>query len=284
MRSFFLFLVLLVMLPAPVGAQSSSGEKAGGSPELDAAEPEAAAVTEKNLMASERFWPYHVALTRAWQPAGREKPLRQGRRGVLIRVESSGVARIDFGRHGRYDVPVGETDLVERANRVRRGELGKMGPNFALAIGNRLFHSHSMHPVGFPAAAERPGFLCVFADPSEEGFAELATRLAFVHDRHGVFTILFPQGDHPDARVSAELRSLSWAAALVYDRLSEPYTRTLIDEETPLPYVMLQTAEGRVLFEGRWEADLFPVLTAVLDEAFADASLPLPVVDPEQKP
>jgi hypothetical protein len=284
MRRVFLLLVLLTILHAPLGAQSSGEEKTGRPPELDAAKPEVAAVTEKNLVASERFWPYHVALIRAWQPAGREKPLRQGRRGVLIRVESSGVARIDFGRHGRYDVPVGETDLVERANRVRRGELGKMGPNFALAIGNRLFHSHSMHPVGFPAAAERPGFLCVFADPGEEGFAELATHLALLHDRHGVFTIFFPQGDHPDAQVSTELRSLGWAAALVYDHLSEPYTRTLIDEETALPYVMLQTGEGRVLFEARWDTDLLPVLTAALDKAFADTSLPLPMADPEQKP
>ena len=65
--------------------------------------------------------------------------------GVLIRVEASGLARIDFGRDGLYEVPVGATDLVERANRIRTGELRKMAPNFVLAIGPRLVDSAGAH-------------------------------------------------------------------------------------------------------------------------------------------
>jgi hypothetical protein len=222
-------------------------------------------------------------LTKAWQPYGRERPLRQGRRGVLIRVEGSGVARVDFGRHGLYEVPVADTDLVDRANRVRRGELNKMGPNFALAIGSRLLHSRSMRPLGFPAAAERPGFLCVFADPAAKGFAELAAGLAALHDRHGVWTILFPQGDHPDAKVSEQLESLNWTVAVVYDYLSEAYTRTLLPEETPLPALVLQTNEGRVLFESGWKADVVPALTAALDEAFGGTTAAGPAAAPEKQ-
>jgi hypothetical protein len=203
---------------------------------------------------------------------------------VLIRLENAGLARIDFGRHGLYEVPVGETDLVERANRVRRGELGKIGPNFALALGNRLFHSDSMHPVGFPTAAERPGFLCVFADPLAEGFGEMAAGLAPLHDRHGVWTILFPQGEYPDAQIAQHLGSLSWTVTLVHDRLAEPYTRTLVDEETPLPFLLLHTNEGRVLFRSGWKADVVPALTAALDEAFGDVSLPVPSGDLEKTP
>jgi hypothetical protein len=196
-------------------------------------------------------------------------------------VEDAGVARIDFGRHGLYDVPVGDTDLVERANRVRRGELDKVAPNFALALGPRLFDPRTMLRVGLPAAAERPGFLCVFADPGAEGFAELATGLAPLHDRHGVWTILFPQGDHPDAEVSEQMGSLGWTATVVLDYLSEPYTRTLVNEETPLPYLMLQTNEGRVLFRSGWTPDVMPALAAALDAAFGGAAATAPTADPE---
>lgn len=276
MRSFFPCLLLLAILPGPLWAESSGEQTTNQAAKPAAAQVDAAAVTEKNLMANERFWPYHVALTEAWQPAGREKPLRQGRRGVLIRVEDSGLVRIDFGRHGLYEVPVGETDLVERANRVRRSELGKLGPNFALALGNRLFHAESLHPVGFPTAAERPGFLCVFADPLEEGFIELAAGLAPLHERHGVWTILFPQGEYPDPQMAQYLGSLDWTVVLVHDRLSEPYTRTLVDEKTPLPYVMLQTNEGHVLFESEWKPDVVPALAAALDEAFGDTTTTAP--------
>jgi hypothetical protein len=168
---------------------------------------------------------------------------------------------------------------------VRRGELHKMGPNFALAIGNRVFHPAVLQPVGFPTVAERPGFLCVFADPGAEGFAELATALAPLHDRHGVWTILFPQGDHPDAQMGKKLGSLQWTVPVVYDFLSEAYTRTLIDEKTPLPALLLQTNEGRVLLlQSAWKAEAVPALTAALDAAFGGTSAMAPVVDPGKKP
>ena len=139
-------LVLLV-------AQASFGEEAASAePTLDpggpigatmtlhpVADPDAPAVTQQNLMASERFWPYHVELVRSWTPEAGEKPLAAGRRGVLIRVDSAELARIDFGRHGQHAVPIGATDLLANANRIRLGELRKLGPNFALAIGPRVF-------------------------------------------------------------------------------------------------------------------------------------------------
>ena len=61
--------------------------------------------------------------------------MQAGNVGVLIRVEAPGVARVDFGRDGLHEVPVVKTDLVERANQIRRGEAEKLAPNFLLAIG-----------------------------------------------------------------------------------------------------------------------------------------------------
>lgn len=231
-------------------------------------------VTPANLMQSERLWPYKVTLTAAWKPPGREKPLRAGTTGVLIRVESATAARVDFSADGKYDVPVDRTDLVKRANRIRRGEVKKEIPNFTLAIANRALDptADPLVVLSPPRVATHPGFLCVFADPSGQEFPAIAAALAPLRDRHDVLTIFFPQGDHPDVPLRDRLRDLGWMVPFVYDFLSEPYTRTLLDEKTPLPAVLLQTKEGRVVFLSSWRADLVPELTAALDESFGGAS------------
>jgi hypothetical protein len=239
----------------------------------EVADPDAPAVTGENLLASERFWPYQVALVEPWTPEGRAQPLQPGTRGVLIRVEASGRARIDFGRNGRHAVPLGVTDLLQGANRIRRGEERKAGPNFALAIGSKLVDPESdrLAPFGLPRALGRPGFLCVFADPDADDFAGLAAALAPLQERHGVLTILFPQGQHPDARVRDRLRALDWSVPFAYDFLAEAYSRSLLPDASPLPALLLQTDEGRLLFQSPWRAGIVPELASALDEAFGTA-------------
>jgi hypothetical protein len=53
----------------------------------------------------------------------------------------------------------------------------------------------------------------------------------------------------------------------VLDHLAEPYTRSLLDEGTPLPALLLVTKEGRVLFRSSWRAGVLPELTEALDRA-----------------
>jgi hypothetical protein len=81
-------------------------------------------------------------------------------------------------------------------------------------------------------------------------------------------TILFPQGQHDDLATRERLRKLGWPVPYLADFLSEPYTRTLLVEGTPFPYVMLQTAEGRVVYQGVWKRELEPQLGSALDGAF----------------
>jgi hypothetical protein len=274
-----ILLVLLALLAPPVRADESDGSITTSVPEYHAPDAQAAVVTEQNLLASERFWPYQVALTEAWQPVGRAQPLGPEASGVLIRVEASGVARVDIGRDGLYEVPVAKTYLVKLANRIRLGELEKTAPNFVLAIGPRLIDSASdtLRPFPFGAASEAGGFLCVFADPDAPGFAGLAAALAPLRERDGVLTIFFPQGEHSDARVRERLRSLNWPVAFVYDHLSDAYTATLLSEASPTPAVLLQTREGRTLFQSRWRTDVVPALTSALADAFGSALGPAPI-------
>jgi len=273
---------LLLLVPALVSISPASLQAdASAEPAKQASRAEAhakgadgAIVTQANLLASERHWPYQVALIEPWRPAGRAQPLAKGSRGVLIRVEASGEARIDFGRDGQHDVPVRATDLLANANRIRLGEIVKMAPNFALAIGPRLVSSATTPPrlFGLDEAAGQRGFLCVFADSNAEGFGALAKALAPLAGRHGVSTILFPQGAQPDARIAERLRSLEWTVPFVLDHVSEAYTRTLLSEKTALPAVALVTSEGRLLLESSWKADLAPELTAALDAGFGAVS------------
>jgi hypothetical protein len=260
-----LLALCLALLPAAMRASETLHYRA--------ADPSAPAVTDENLIASERFWPYHVALAKPWPVSGgRELP--PGWQGVLIRVEPGGAARIDFGSDGLLELPIGATDIVRRAERIRLGELDKMAPNFVLAIGTRLLDAASETPrtFGIEAALERPGFLSVFADPSAEGFPALARALAPLQDRHGVLTVLFPLGRHPDAVVRERLRALGWTPAYVFDHLADGYTTSLIDEGIALPALQLQTNEGRVLFETGWSPDVVPGVTAALDAAFGASS------------
>jgi hypothetical protein len=257
-----LFLVLcLAILPAAMRAEEGLHYRA--------ADPSAPAVTEKNLLASERFWPYQVALAKPL-PLASGQELPAGWEGVLIRVEPGGRARIDFGRDGLLELPLTSTDLVQRSERIRLGELDKMAPNFVLALGTRLLDAAAEPPrtFGIEAALKRPGFLAVFADPSAASFASLADALRPLQDRHGVLTVLFPLGRHPDAEVYEKLRALKWTPAFVFDHLADGYTTSLIDEGTPKPALQLQTNEGRVLFEGAFRPDVLPELTAALDGAF----------------
>lgn len=272
-RLLLVYVLSLVMLSGALRAEPSDGSVTGGLPEHHAEEPAAAAVTEQNLLVSERFWPYQLAATEALPPVADGQPVQAGDVGVLIRVEAPGVARVDFGRDGLREIPVAQTDLVERANRIRAGELAKLAPNFLLAIGPRLVDSaaDALRPLPYAAVAEQRGFLCVFADPGSNSFAALAAALAPLQQRHGVAMILLPQGGHPDARVREQLRALRWTVPFVYDHLAEAYTRSLLDAEHKLPAVMLQTREGRVLYQRRWKAGVASELRAALDAAFATA-------------
>lgn len=263
----------MALLAAATGAPPALAEpvpNAGDLPEYRVADPDAAIVTEANLLASEHFWPYQVGLTRVVRVEGRAEPLALGTTGVLIRVEPEGLARIDFGRDGLHELPVAATDLVERANRVRRGEIEKLAPNYVLAMGTRLVDAAVAPPRGysFREVVERRGFVSVFADPLAPGFAELARSLATLQERPDVFVMLFPQGGHEDPVVYERLRALGWPVPFVHAHLTAPYTRTQLPDDLRPPAVLVQTPEGRLLFRRGWAPGAASELLAAVDTAF----------------
>lgn len=267
MRRLAFGVVALGMLHAGPAHAQSVRHAAPDLPEYSASDPSAAAITAHNLLASERFWPYRVSLTRAWKPAGGGTTLDAQTVGVLIRVEDAGGARIDFGRNGLHEVPVDATDLLARANEIRLGKLDKTAPNFVLAIGPRLVDSRStpIRPLPIDALTGRQRFLAVFADPASPEFAELAKALGPLRERPGLETIFFPQGRVADAVVHERLAALGWTVPFVFDHLSEAYTPSLLGDGAALPALTLQTDEGRLLYRGAWGPNSAAELTAALD-------------------
>lgn len=257
-------LFLLCALPRVPTAEVRDASPSSGFPEYHAQDPRAPAVTERNLLASERFWPYQTALTKPW------KSLPVGSVGVLIRVEPGDEARVDFGRDGLFALPIGTTDLVERSNAIRLGKVEKTAPNFLYALGPRLLDPATAKIYPFEDAAKNQVFLCVFADPWRVEFGPLVSELEAFR-RPGMMLMLFPQGRRPDREVQGQLLAMKWTAPFVFDHLSEPYTKTLLSPQTPLPAVQLQTAEGRVLFEGRWSSAVVREIDAALGHATAAA-------------
>jgi hypothetical protein len=261
---------LLAIVSAPLAAEGKSGHATTHLPEHHAADPGAPVVTDRNVLASERFWPYHVALVRPRRLGNLALPA--GAAGVLIRVEAPETARIDFGRDGLHLVPVADTDLLERANLIRLGKFEKDAPNFLFDIGPRLLDSASEapRPAPYEALASGQVLLCVFADPAGKGFPELVRALAPATRRRGAATILFPQGGHSDAQVHETLRTLEFQALYLYGHLSEPYTRSLLADSTAPPALLLVTPDGRVLFQRRWRTGVASELRRALDDALGD--------------
>jgi hypothetical protein len=225
-------------------------------------------VTEENLLSSERFWPYRVAITKR----DLSSPLVVGSEGVLIRVEEGSRARIDFGRDGVHTLPVPITNLLAESNKVRVGELKKFSPNLTLAIGPRLNGSAlGMGRLPLRETTGSSGFLVVYADPKSETFDAIAKSLAPLQSHPGVMTVLLPQSLVNESTFGARLASLGWTVPYVYDYLAPGYTEALLPDGAKVPAVTLQSAEGRLLFERAWSPDVVPALRAALDVAFPKA-------------
>ncbi len=254
-------LSVLACLAAAASASSTASE------EYRAADPSAPPVVRENLLASERFWPYQVDLSAAWKPDGRAEPLPAGTRAVLVRIDGSGAARIDFGRDGRFLVPVEKTDILARANEIRIGEREKRLPNLVHALGPRLVDaaSETIRSADVESLLEAEVFLAVFADPGAEGFDAVASALRPLRSRSEVTTLLLPQGTHPDPELRTRLREMDWPVGFLRDEYGEGYARSLRPDGAPLPAVMLMTPEGRVLVDRAWSKAVVNELAAAID-------------------
>lgn len=233
---------------------------------------DAETITVESLYDHERFWPYRIQLVEPWKPVGFEGRFGFGV-GVLVRVEPSGLLRVDFAENGVHRVPAGATDAVARANLIRRGEADKTMPNLALWLSGRLLDptTSPIRPLEKLTIDGARAFLIVAADPAGPEFAGIARELGAVRKRPGLVPFLMPQGPHRDGGVVNLCRAAGWEHAFLLDRLSPAYTRSLLDAELSPPAVMLLSAEGRLIHGSRWAEGAGEVLESIVDSAWADS-------------
>lgn len=229
-------------------------------PDASAATSAPARITPENLLENERYWPEIAALVEPFMPAGGEKPLKKGYRGALVRIDDQGRARIDFGRHGKHDVPIRFTDVVDRANRVASGELYKIAPNFVAHYGTLFLHPSTPEVVPYPTAelAKAERFLCVFANPRDPAFDDLVShRLKPLADQAGLQPLFFPLAMKQNEYevVKTILNRVGWPVPFDYGEAAEKHARVLLGEVPSAPQALLVTREGRLLVRGALDSD-----------------------------
>lgn len=240
-------------------------------PPHDPSDSRVPAVTFENLSGSERFWPYWVALTKE-QP-GATVPL--GLTGVLLRIESDNRAVIDFGRDGIHFVPVIDTDLVERAERIRNGTEKKDAPNFTYLIGARLVQSsaETIVPLPFEAACGKTTYLCVFI-PTEQNLIEQITgEMKDLAIPNEIMPILFPIGETHDNLVFARLKKAKCTWSFVYNHLAETYTHSLLPGGLSAPAIVMVSNEGRIIFSAAWSTSAIADLQEKLNLGFTHGKI-----------
>jgi hypothetical protein len=261
------------LIPLACGhAESSTGAPPAAPSEQASA---AAVVTAQNLYRHEAFWPYHVRLTEAWKPESFEGERFGWGVGVLIRVEPSGLLRVDFARFGDHSVPPRVTDVVEEANRIRLGQASKAAPNFVQAVANRLLDPSTdpIEVVPYDASLEAAAFLIVAVDPGSEAFAGIASALEPVRARDGITLVLFAQGGYDDPTILEHCKQAGWSDPYLLARFTAPYTASYLGDDPELPSVLLNSPEGRVIFSSAWSESTPASLVQAIDREFGQMAV-----------
>lgn len=275
-------LLVALLFFASISAMGAAVGSAMEATTMNATNAASGRVTVETLHENERFWPYRIQLVEPWRPVGFEGRFGWGV-GVLVRVEPDGSLRVDFAEHGVHRVPAGATDVIEKANRIRTGELEKSLPNLVVWLSGRLLDPtktpiRPLEKLKIDGAAR---FLLVFADPAAPDFSKLAKDVGDVRARPGLVKLLLPQGDRRDGGVANLCRAADWRDAFLLDRFTPAYTRSLLDADLALPAVMLISAEGRRIHAASWSPGLGANIEAVLTASGTDRALPGSDLRPE---
>jgi len=252
--------VALVVLAAVlvVACATPQTEPAHGDPAL---EP----VSYENLYERELYWPPNVLMTDIWKPEGFEGDRIYGS-GTLIRVEPSGELWLRFPqRFGTRRVPARVTNVIDEANRIRRGEVRKALPNFVMMAANKLVlpgNRGSVNPFGVKGVEQ---YLLVSADPMSEAFAEIASALEPIVARGDVLVVLFPQGAHDNDDVLARCEEVGWASPFLYSLYVRGFTAAYFGDDMEPPSLILQTPNGRRIHQTGWREDALAGLTEAVE-------------------
>ena len=301
-RSFALAVSFALVIQMAILGCSENPDESGASP-LEASNSESPGITSlhkavspgqatfeitaENIFDYEQYWPNIIQVSADWQPPPGAPNRPQVLQGVLVRIEQNGTVRMDLARYGRADLSIAQTDIVERANAVYRGEVFKHEGNLTLQIGNILVSSEASAPGPQSSRPIKmaPVLLCVFADPRAEEFGALAKRLAEFSRATQIVPIFIPQNvERGDLEfVHATLREHAWTAPFVYPDRAPVRTEILLREPPEASHLLLLTREGRILFNEPYDAEAALEQVQEIAASFPDGAPLRPAVRASDK-
>ncbi len=210
------------------------------------------AVTYDNLYWREVLWPHHVQLTDDWKPVDWEGHFGWGQ-GVLLRVRRDGALRVDFGHYGPHWVPASETDVLDRAERLRLGEDTKFDRNLTLVFGSRLLDPSETRLKRSQLRVDNfERAIVVFADPEQPSFAELSAALSERPPGDDAILVLVALGDHRDRAVFYKAHEASWPGVFLQDTYTASFGDGYLEDPAGAPVVRVFSMEGRLIEDWRF--------------------------------
>lgn len=210
----------------------------------------ALALDAGDVLSQSAHWPYRVALTQDHTVANHE--LKRGLTGVLVRAEENHngetMVRIDFGRWGRQALPVSLTDLEERIDRVKSGELSKLMPNYVHMLANKfvLLRPGLNYKLELQEFEDCKGFIFLYPN-SREGMTALMDQANDDESLEGYVTLVLPAFEYDGEQLRREIREHPLNAGILFPHLLEPYRQTLSHQADGSDALIVTDLDGLIL-------------------------------------
>lgn len=257
---------------------------------LSAATP---ALTDSAVYKDSALWPPRAGLTSDFTSADTESPrtIPDGREAVLIRLEPGEPvhAVLDFGRLGLHRVPLAQTDVMDRAEKIAAGEVEKETPNWTMMIG-RAFSRHKSEAgqggikVPFAEVETFRYFLLVYLDGDPVGNRAAAALLEEHKDAiqaAAIAPIIFGMGEFPYIGELAYIETLREHGLdkqfFMAPHVSAPYASSMAHSYQTMPAIALVDAEGKTLYEPGTESVEMEVMFEAVHAIIAELKVPKPV-------
>jgi hypothetical protein len=203
----------------------------------------------------ERFLPFELYLTEAYQPVGFDYTIDAGTKFVLIRREGDSLVA-EFSRKGVFKVPIDSTDAALQVELIKKGDTSVIVPRMALFLANRIISGETnwTHPYRSKEVNVMNRWFLLYGQANEASTRE-AIELAdhyyrqLSEDERAVtaFVYMDVAGDKKGIQLIAD--ELEPAIQAMPGYLSRGYSRSFshLNEDEELPVLVELQSSGTVI-------------------------------------
>ena len=172
----------------------------------------------------------------------------------MIRIENdSNKALIDFGRDGILLMEIGETNILEEANRLADGKSHKRGPNLLGMIGPPKLYRYdngSAHRITWEESLKWSRLLFIYLPPGKEHLQSIGSQLIkHEHDlkEAGIAPIVLPLYNDLCPGYRELIDENKSALNLLVGHTNSAYVHVLQHEPDENILMVLTDPDGRIL-------------------------------------